>query len=92
MTTETSKTVSYSTESSVMVPPGEAIVKKAIVQRATVDVPWTATALNALGHKQTIHGSWIGTDTFNFRVEQVDLENFSVWNIELYTNSNRNSV
>ena len=63
MTTETSKTVSYSTESSVMVPPGEAVVKKAIVQRATVDVPWTATAVNALGHKQPIHGSWIGTDS-----------------------------
>ena len=78
MTTETTKTVSYTTESSVLVPPGEAIVKEAIIQRATVDVPWTATAINALGHKQPIRGSWIGTDTFSLRVEQVDLENFSV--------------
>ena len=45
LTSETRKTSSYSTSSSVEVPAGEGIVKEAIVQKATLSVPWTATII-----------------------------------------------
>ena len=77
LTSETRKTSSYSTSSSVEVPAGEGIVKEAIVQKATLSVPWTATITNGLGAAATISGQWRGVSTFNFRVTQEDIDGFS---------------
>ena len=44
MTEDTTNTVSYFRESSVEVPPGQGIMKEAIIQRATINVPWTANS------------------------------------------------
>ena len=77
MTSETSKTSSYNTSSSVEVSAGEGVVKEAFVQEATLSVPWTATVINGLGAEATIGGQWRGTNAFNFRVEQEDIDGFS---------------
>ena len=76
MTEDTINTVSYFRESSVEVPPGQGIMKEAIIQRATINVPWTANVVNGLGHKIIIRGTWRGVDTFNFRVEQENIDGF----------------
>ena len=76
LTGETRKTSSYSNLLSVEVPPGERIVKEAIVQTATLSVPWIATIINGLGAEVTIGGQWRGTNAFNFRVEQEDIDGF----------------
>ena len=77
LTSETRKTSSYNTSSSVEVSAGEGIVKEAIVQEATLSVPWTATVINGLGAEVTIGGQWSGTNAFNFRVEQEDIDGFT---------------
>ena len=77
LTSETRKTSSYSTSSSVEVSAGEGVVKEAIVQEATLSVPWTATVINGLGAEVTIGGQWSGTNAFNFRVKQEDIGEFS---------------
>ena len=74
LTTETTRTTSYSTSSAVSVPAGEGIVKEALVQRANLDVPWTARVINGLGAVLTIGGQWRGVNTYNFRVTQRDIE------------------
>ena len=76
LTSETMTTSSYSDTSSVEVPPGEVIVKEAIVQRAALTVPWTATVINGLGAAKTIGGQWNGVNTFNFRFMQEDIDGF----------------
>ena len=77
LTSETRKTSSYNTSLSVEVSAGEGIVKEAIVQEATLSVPWTATVINGLGAEVTIGGQWSGTNAFNFRVEQEDIDGFT---------------
>ena len=77
LTSETRKISSYNASSSVEVSAGEGVVKEAIVQEATVSVPWTATVINGLGAEVTIGGQWRGTNAFNFRVEQEDIDGFS---------------
>ena len=76
LTSETRKATSYSTTSSVEVPAGEGIVKEAIVQKASISVPWTATIINGLGAAATISGQWRGISTYNFRVTQEDIDGF----------------
>ena len=76
LTREIRKAISYSTTSSVVVPAGEGIVKEAIVQKASISVPWTATIINGLGAAATISGQWRGVNTFNFRVTQEDIDGF----------------
>ena len=76
LTRTTMKTSSYSTQSPVEVPAGEGIVKEAIVQKATLNVPWSATIINGLGAAATIGGQWRGVSTFNFRVTQEDIDGF----------------
>ena len=73
LTTETMKTTSYSTSSEVSVPAGKGIVKEALVQRANLDVPWTARIINGLGAVSNIGGQWRGVNTYNFRVTQRDI-------------------
>ena len=76
LTRETMITNEFSTTSPVEVPPGEGIVKEAIVQQGTITVPWTAKIINGLGAESTIGGQWRGTNAFNFRVEQEDIDGF----------------
>ena len=76
LTRQNTKTISYSTDSPVEVPAGQGIVKEAIVQKATLDVPWTARIVNALGVASTIGGQWRGVSTYNFRVTQRDIDSF----------------
>ena len=64
----------YTTTSDVSVPAGKGIVKEATVQRATLDVPWTARVVNGLGAITTLGGQWRGVSLYNFRVTQGDIE------------------
>ena len=70
---ENSETVTYTHSSSVTVPPGHAILKKAIITRASLNVPWTGRVVNGLGAVKTIHGWWKGVDTYNLQVVQTDV-------------------
>ena len=49
LTRQSMRSTSYTTQSQVEVPAGEGIVKEAIVQRANLEVPWSARIINALG-------------------------------------------
>lgn len=73
LTRENSKDVTYTYSSSVNVPPGHAIVKRATITRATLSVPWTGTVVNGLGAVKSISGQWTGIDTYNLRVVQTDV-------------------
>ena len=50
----------------------QGLVKEAIIQKAILDVPWTAeiVTLNGLGVASKIDGQWRGISTYNFRVTQ----------------------
>lgn len=73
LTRENSKAVTYTYSSSVNVPSGHAIVKRATITRATLSVPWTGTVVNGLGAVKSISGQWTGIDTYNLRVVQTDV-------------------
>ena len=74
-TQENSKTITYTHQSSVTVPPGHAILKRAIITRASLTVPWTGRVVNGLGAVKPISGQWNGVDTYNLRVVQTDVMN-----------------
>ena len=76
LTGQTMQTKSYTAQSCVEVPAGEAIVKEASVQQATLDVPWSARIISGLGVASTIHGQWSGVSTYNFQVTQRDIDGF----------------
>ena len=77
LTNANSKEVSYSTTSDVDVPPGKGIMKEAVVNKATLNVPWSASIVNGLGVAHTISGEWHGVNTYNFRVIQTDIGGLS---------------
>ena len=70
LTRENSNTVFYNYHSSVNVPPGHAIVKKATITVATLSVPWSGRVVNGLGAVKPIGGQWTGTNTYNLTVVQ----------------------
>lgn len=70
-----SETITYKHHSSVTVPPGHAILKKAIITRAKLNVPWTGRVVNGLGAVKSISGQWNGVDTYNLQVVQRDVMN-----------------
>ena len=72
LTKENWRTVTYTEESRVEVEPGEAIEKEAVVTKAKLRVPWTATVITGLGSETTIDGEWQGFTTYNFQVKQVE--------------------
>jgi len=73
LTRENSKAVTYTYSSSVNVPPGHTIVKRATITRATLSVPWTGTVVNGQGAVKSIGGQWTGTNTYNLTVIQTDV-------------------
>ena len=77
LTDTNSKEVSYSTTSDADIPPGKGIMKEAMVNKATLNVPWSASIVNGLGVAHTIGGEWHGVNTYNFRVIQKDIEGLS---------------
>lgn len=74
LTRKTMQTKSYTAQVCVEVPAGEAILKEASVQQATLDVPWSARIINGLGVASTIHGQWSGVSTYNLQVTQRDID------------------
>ena len=72
-TEENTMTSSYSTTSTINIPPGTAVMKKAVITRVQLDVPWTAKIVNALGSKKTIGGMWKGVNTYDFKVMQENI-------------------
>ena len=74
LTTERLSTASFSVESPVEVPAGRGINVEAVVQSASLDVPWSAKVVNRLGATSTIGGTWRGVDAFGVDVEQKDID------------------
>ena len=74
LTSETMSTTLFSQESPVEVPAGSGINVEAVVQSATLDVPWTAKIVNRLGAVSTIGGTWTGVDALRLDVEQRDID------------------
>ena len=72
LTEDISTTETYSFESPVEVPPGEAITAKLIAHVDDLEVPWKATVITGLGHETTIEGEWRGIKAYNFAVKQVE--------------------
>lgn len=72
-TSTTSRTKTYSQSSSVSVPPGQMIMKQAVISVSTLDVPYTATVRTRMGVMKTVRGTWTGTSTHSFRIVQKDL-------------------
>ncbi len=72
LTKDNTVTKHYSDESLVTVPPGQAIVKMAVISIAHLDVPWSAKVLNGLGAEREISGRWKGVSTYNLDVVQKD--------------------
>ena len=54
----------------------QGLVKEAIIQKAILDVPWTAeiVTLNGLGVASKIDGQWRGISTYNLRVTQTGID------------------
>ena len=75
LTTERLSTASFSVESPVEVPAGRGINVEAVVQSASLNVPWSAKFVNRLGATSTIRGTWTGVDAFGVNVEQKDIDN-----------------
>ncbi|XP_069488436.1 uncharacterized protein [Ambystoma mexicanum] len=59
--------------SEVEVPPGKAVLWKAVAKKATMDIPYEATVLTVFGNEETIYGTWKGASIFDKKVKQVDL-------------------
>ena len=72
LTEENWTAITYNEESRVEVAPGKAVVKEAVVTKAELIVPWTATVITGLGYETTIDGEWRGITTYNFQVKQID--------------------
>ena len=45
---------------------------KAIGYRSYLEVPWSATAITALGHKTTIRGMWRGVDMLDLKIKEIE--------------------
>ena len=64
----------FSQESPVEIPAGSGINVEAVVQSATLDVPWSAKIINSLGAVSTIiGGTWRGVDALRLDIEQRDI-------------------
>ena len=74
LTQQNLHTITHMHRSSVTVSPGHVIFKGATLTRATLNVPWTGWAVNALGAVKSISGQWSGVSTY-FRVVQTDMMN-----------------
>ncbi|XP_069064874.1 uncharacterized protein [Pleurodeles waltl] len=53
--------------------PGKAVEQKAVVKKATVNVPYSAIVLTVFGYKTVISGTWKGASFFSLRVRQKDI-------------------
>ena len=67
---------SYSDDVPLEVPAGQGIVMEATIQKASLDVPWTASIVNGLGAASTISGQWKGASTYDFQVIQSDIDGY----------------
>ncbi|XP_069488447.1 uncharacterized protein [Ambystoma mexicanum] len=59
--------------SEVEVPPGKAVVRKAVAKKAIMDIPYEARVLTVFGNEEIVCGTWKGTSVFDLEVKQVDL-------------------
>ncbi|KAJ1211548.1 hypothetical protein NDU88_006906 [Pleurodeles waltl] len=63
----------YKTSSTFDLLPGKAVQQKAVVHRATIDVPYMAEIITVFGYKTIVTGIWKGASYFNLKVLQVDI-------------------
>ena len=66
------KTFTYSVTSPVEVPPGHAIIKKAIMYKAILNVPWSTKVVNGLGEEKTMFGEWSGVSTYKYYASETE--------------------
>ena len=72
LTEEVLSTTTRSKSSIIKVGPGTAVTVKAIGYKGRLEVPWSATAITALGHRTTIRGMWGGFDTYDLKIEEIE--------------------
>lgn len=72
LTKENTKTVKFVQTSPVNVPPGKAVIRRAMLQKENIAVPYTGKIIDGLGGSFTTRGTW-NSISYNLKVEQEDL-------------------